>query len=831
MEQKKQYFEYIQISPKSREKLNIIMEEIRKLNIAKQNYSIQELQSINMLSKKQSMDNKRILEEANVFLDTATNIGMLKKFNAKNKENRERFGEFIDERDIDEKININVEDLKNKIYTLADLSFKANKYTKLLCEQAISLLIDNNYAFEHILKQMKKIYNKSNKETGIKVNEIEELQYLMEHIKNGQYAGWEENINSNVQNEEIERDITSLYSDLVHIWDLENVLYEMKTQLNKQLVRCLIKDKRDLNEQNFKNWGFSLDRTHGVDGMWVLNFDPRSAVDRYAYHVPELSKILGRNLLRSVTGLKIFDYQIHFASSVRKNDLDRVKNKYDNKELMRKNKADIIKMFTRQDIDVDQYTIAKFMSEEDFEDIKEECPELRERCEELKKLVLGKEQYNIDDQIYMEIEQNTAYEESIREQIEENIKTYKRIYVQYGENLDKNAALYAIQKHMEQKGIDNIEIIEINAGEKRDGIYKNGLFLDAGFLKGCSSFNSNYKGSKEINANESRAQKSTSGVLSQYGIYVPKKIVQYADEVIDDERVLNARYGLYLCRKLRDEKLFEFAKSQREDGTYLIESTLTDEELKKWKLFETFKKREEEIKKDLKTIADNIYIINENQSEKYICVVDKYVNCGSWIAYSLGCDYYLSIADKNAQFIDNSQNSFEYQSSKPKATFCMLANPKKGEGKLPEQVIEWSEELRDNEENDMFEMISINEDGKSQSSQKPFVSPKKDKVIFGGLKTPNLFIVSKGENRNVSQDLFETMKSVIGFEEIELKKKREMIKKTIKRKSYTQAKEIINELLQEIKDNVLTKDDVYKEGEELLRLAQERGEDIAINRS
>lgn len=791
-----------------------------KLHRAKASYSLQELQSINVLNENGIEENQRILEDANQFLNVATNISALKKNNKEDIKNREMFGEFIEEKDIDEEIQINLTDLENKIYTIADLAFKSNKYTKWLCEEAIFLLTDNNYAFGKILRQMKTIYNKVNTQTRVKSDLKEELNILAKDIRNGQYEGWEENVQTNLPKEELEDYITNLYADISQIWDVENVLYEMKTSLSKQLVTCLIKDEKNLNNQKFAEWGFELDESIGKEGMWVLNFSPNSSIDRYAFHIPNLAKILSQNLKRNVKGFKIYNYQLHFTSTVRKNNLDKIKNKFDNKELIEKNKKDIIEMFSRQNVDTEQYTIAKFMEKEDFENLTKEYPHLKQRCDELKGLTTTKrESNNIEDD-----NRYTEYEEDARKQIEENIKRYKRIYIQYGENLDKYAAIYALRKHMKSKGIDDIEVIQINAGEDRKNIKQKGLFIDAGFLRGCSSLATNFKGSKEINANEARAERSASGVLSQFGIYVPKKIVQHADEVIDDERTIDARYGLHLCRKLRGEKLFDFAKERREDGTYLIESTLTDEELNKWGLYNEYQKREEELQRDTRIIADNIYTINE--SNKHICIVDKYVNCGSWIAYSLGCDYYLSISDTKADFVKKSESFFDNEKLISKATFCMLANPKKGDGKLPNNIIKWCEQLRDDGENNKFKMITINRKGQSINSQKPFISPKQDKAIFGGLKTPNLFVTSKNKEKDVAQALFEELKSAIGFEKTTIEEKEEVIDESTKNWKHVHSRQIIDKLLQEIKDLELTRTQIYTAGQELLDLTNERGEKI-----
>ena len=118
---------------------------------------------------------------------------------------------------------------------------------------------------------------------------------------------------------------------------------------------------------------------------------------------------------------------------------------------------------------------------------------------------------------------------------------------------------------------------------------------------------------------------------------------------------------------------------------------------------------------------------------------------------------------------------------------------------------------------------------KMSQFQKPFISPKKDKVIFGGLKTPNLFIEIKDKDGNVTQALFETMKTLIGFEKMEIQEKQDIIRHQTKEWKSKEAKEIINVILDEIKEQQITRTEVYQTGEELLNLTKERGENIVIN--
>lgn len=68
-----------------------------------------------------------------------------------------------------------------------------------------------------------------------------------------------------------------MYNDLCQIWNIENVLYEIKGQLNTQLVRCLVQD----NYKEFQNWEFQKDENN----MWVLNLDSSEIALRYGYQL------------------------------------------------------------------------------------------------------------------------------------------------------------------------------------------------------------------------------------------------------------------------------------------------------------------------------------------------------------------------------------------------------------------------------------------------------------------------------------------------------------------------------------------------------------------
>ncbi len=707
-------FNYIIMRPYLRTRLNEVMQKIEKLNISKQNYSIQELQSLDVLDQSQIQESKRILQEADKFL---TSAGDLRKLIILSKNDpRNEFRENLIERNLDEEIDVDLSDLQRATFTITDISFKANKYTKILCEKVLDLITkgynrDENKSFRKVLNRLRLIYKKANTENAKKVNVLDELKALSKDLEGEEYKGWDADIQANkADNYQI---LQSLYNELIPVWNVEDVLYEIKSQLNKQLLRCLIKD----NYTNFKNWGFRKDE----NGKWVLNFDSEEVLQRYAFHVPNLSKITSRGIGISIKSFRKFKYPKAYTSSVRKNTRDKIsRTKLDIIRFFRGNKNRFISLLENVDFEHDRVEdyeaiqeleiMVKIMTEDNFNRLVKEHPEISDKVEKLRQIIFPQNINTCDEETLQELGQSTEYEENMREQIEQNLATYKTIFVQYGNNLDKNASIYALRKHMRDKfGITDIKVVQINAGEKKAGKGNEGLIIDGGDLVGNNNFSYNYLGTKTINANSSIAQKSACGVLKQFGIYVPSKIVQYADAVLSDERILDARYGVNLARNLSNKALFEFAESKRDDGTYLIESDLTNEELKEWNLEEQYKKREEEIQEAINEIKDNIfYTIDANGQERYIAVVNKHLNCGAMVSYSLGCDYYLSIADTQPNFADAHQDFLkEDESSIPKVTFAITANPKKGNGKLPDSIIKWCENLRDNGENDTMKIITV----------------------------------------------------------------------------------------------------------------------------
>ncbi|MBR3003169.1 MAG: hypothetical protein IKF38_06440 [Clostridia bacterium] len=833
----KNLFNYIGKLPRF---LDELLEEIEKLNFGKLSYSVQELQSIDILSDEN--ENRRILGEAEEYL------GLCNQFLYRNSVGNEKRRKLLDgslvKKEIGDGVNIDVSDLKSKIFTLADLSFKANKLTKILCERAIQTITgenmhsNGNIDLKNVIKSLEEVYRNSNSETGKRIPIKEQLDEIRDNLIVEPENTWRKDINPNLTDQEV---LEFLFNDLCPIWHVRDVLYEIKSQLNTELIRCLIED----NYTEFKNWGFARDE----NGKLVFNFDSRQVAERYGYHVPMMDKLLSADIIEQLEQNNI-PYVLDFTSIVRKSNLDRVidADKSDGQTFLTSYKARLIELL--KSVDLEHYTqneydkvnelyiLGKLMSVGTRDRLVAEYPELEKQCDLLKELVNPSKasRHDLSD---IDVENyQTEYEKFIMEQIEEILERTKTIYMQKGNNLDKQASKYAIRKHMKDKyGID-IKVIEIDAGEKIEG---EGLFVDAGKLEGIEGYGKNFEGRKRrftINANASRAQKSTCGVLSQYGFYVPEKIVQYADGV-SDERILLPRYGVNVSRNLIGQKLFDFAEARREDGTYLFESELTDEELKQYStepkkgkkggtnLLEICEKRQRQIERDTKEIAENIYVIHTEQGEKYVAVMDHIVNCGAMISYSLGCDYYVSVANEKLEGTDKKDDHYNPN----RATFTVDANPRKGDGRLPEQLLEWCRELRDNGENDIFKMVtverSINEVTRIQrtENEKPFIKPTKDMVVFGGPKTPHLYVEFNDERHSAGDEtlkeaiLYE-LTDLLGARAMEKEDRQQVVEQTIDRWKNIGAKTLAYRILV---GSELTLTDVENEINTIENIAKEKG--------
>ncbi len=827
----KKMFEYIEKLPKSLDK---ILNEIEKLNTGKLNYSIQELQTMDVLLEEKKDENERILKETNDYINLCNSF-LYSEISVRSDIKEDDVN--IQKKEIYDNVDINLSDIKSKIFTLANVSFKANKLTKVICERAIEYIVgQNRYRVKNenlkkVIKKLESIYRNSNAEDKNKFLIEGQLSDLSKEINSGEYDGWNVNFVYGMSDEE---NVKMLYSDLCKIWNVREVLYEIKSQLNTELIRCLIQD----NYNEFKKWGFRKDENN----MWVLNIDHHQIVDRYGYHVPNINKVLSNELIEQLERQN-FHFDLDFTSIVRKTNLNIITQKIDGNNFLEGYKSKLIKLLKEVDLEnykedeyntvLELYTLGKFLSVGTFNRLSNEHPELREKFQMLKKLYYPSDERNVNILAGIDVKNfQTKYEADIKRQIEEKLANSRKIYIQNGKNLDIEASIYALKKHMLDKfGIKDIKVIRIDAGKK---IHENGLYIDAGLLDGINGFDLNYKGKKTINANVQKAQKSACGVLKQYGFYVPDKIVQYADTVISDERILIPRYGLNVIRYLKGKKLFEFAEEQREDGTYLIETELTDDELEKYSTYSKNSKnrillkeqcdiREKEIERDTKEIMKNIYVIHTENGDKHAAIVDHIINCGAMISFSLGCDYYASVATQKADFTKSTDDYYKNNL----ATFSVAANPKKDNGKLPNELLEWCRRLRDNGEDEMLKMVTISEDGKKDvlCSNKPFVKDTEDIVVFGGPKTPHLFVTFKKssyEKYDIKEVIINEITDKIGAKVMKKNDNDQFMKESIKSFNNIDAKTMAEKILSDIG---LTLGEIEKQGTIIKNISKEKEKD------
>lgn len=261
--------------------------------------------------------------------------------------------------------------------------------------------------------------------------------------------------------------------------------------------------------------------------------------------------------------------------------------------------------------------------------------------------VLGNLAYEQDEEeINSEMQAQPQEAEEVHKKIIKDIKRSNGIVVtQYGENLDLHSIIATLQYYFDNNepelGI-KIRREMIDTGKESD----KHLTIDAGNLTGNKNINSNK--SAEINANQRKGQRSAVSILAENGFYVPRMIVKYAEE--------------------------KDAKTKK----YLMESSLDEEQLKRYGLYDFAMKRKNDIENAIKLISQNSYCIGQNGTKKKIAVVPQFVYNGSNIAYALGYDVYISITP--------------YKRDSSKSTFSITLNPnaknEKGQNLLiPENII------------------------------------------------------------------------------------------------------------------------------------------------
>ena len=325
--------------------------------------------------------------------------------------------------------------------------------------------------------------------------------------------------------------------------------------------------------------------------------------------------------------------------------------------------------------------------------------------------------------------------------IEDIKKSNGIVETQHGENLDLHASIATLQYYFDtvepETGI-KIRRVKMEK-DKPSGKYPA---IDAGYLTGSSNINGNTDKPVNINADQKKGQRSAVSILAEMGFYVPRMLIKYADTVITGEKILNPFEGCSLAREVPTEKLFEYAEARKpENGSYLMESTLNEEQLKYFNLYDFALERRKHIEYAMDLISKNSFcVVDENGNKKKIAVVPEFLYNGSNIAYTLGYDCYISITP--------------YQRDKSKSTFSITVNPnskdKDGENLLiPEEVV-----------SNLDSKIAVyNQDESTGQRQrrKIFVLPNRKLASVGGPKYPGLYadLSAEGIRKVITKDLIE----------------------------------------------------------------------------
>lgn len=516
-------------------------------------------------------------------------------------------------------------------------------------------------------------------------NDIEELEQLYQMELLGNTDFWK------IINEK-SIDIQESYQMYRQIRRTENVCYAIKDASIRKMLDILYKD----NYQRIKTWGFFKDNS----GKTVFAIDfPYEFGGTFQFHIPDesisLSKFFSNN-----SNEYVFPFRDIVKNHPKHISIRNISRKTEEENMQ------ILRNFKRNE-DRPKYYFSIANNLNVFSIFSQREP----------------------SHIYpLENVKNFSSEElKMREAIIEQLRRYPRIALQYGNNLDINASIYAIQKFCIENGIiqnaDELEIVTIGAGMYE----QNAVNIDTGSLNGIRI------NDLIINANESLGEKSACAVLARLGFYVPKEIIKNAD-IIYGNNILNSRYGLVLARELKGEKLFDFAERKRRDTEEpLLTANLTNEEIEEFGLIDFFKKREKDIEEAKKIIEENTYILPNGNK---IAIIPQFVNYGSFIAYSQGINYYCSIAEgKGEQGI----------------TFAITANPNTSDGKLPEELIKFGYALRS--------QYNIKESGSGV-----WVSSHYDKIIAGGPKNKDFCIYPNMNSANAMEQFIIDLKIKLGIE-------------------------------------------------------------------
>jgi hypothetical protein len=257
----------------------------------------------------------------------------------------------------------------------------------------------------------------------------------------------------------------------------------------------------------------------------------------------------------------------------------------------------------------------------------------------------------------------------------------KRVVTHYGDDLDNKASIEALRR---EANLDLLDVERVPAGQIKIGA----LNIDTGGHKGSYIDGDTIV----IDGDPARGIKSTVHQLYLLGFYIPGQILKFAD--CEQGDILDARNGINLARYLSGEKLFAFAEAN------LLDKSLTDEQLENFGLIEAYRKQQEIIEKGVEAIKK--YRIGDA-----VIATEKILG-GAFIAYALGCKYYVSITPHEKGGI----------------TFAITSAP---DQKLPDKVLKWGYELREKHKID-------------EKTSGVYVDPRENMIIAGGAKNPDFKI-------------------------------------------------------------------------------------------
>lgn len=446
----------------------------------------------------------------------------------------------------------------------------------------------------------------------------------------------------------------------------KRILYEIKRECIKQVVIALMSDEKATENGN---WGFDYDKKKKAYIFYYMNQkDPIP----YSFHMPmnEVEKSFSKEIIDELEKIKNGEeskYSIHNRKEAAI---------LTNREICKKNYIGNIEL----DEDERKYRI---------EAIKQKGLDKKERLsieEVMEMKIVGLlENEQSKENINVDIKSISVKTDTLKKIIINSIiKSNGKIGIQRGNNLDINATIATIKYYFDnlsdeekkEMGISEnfkIEVERIPAGED----IKDFPCFDFGYLQGIR-YVKGKNGEKlpQINADLRKGERSSVSILASLGFYVPKKLVEYADAVIMDLRVFDEKDGCILAREVPMDKLFEYAETKDEKtGEYLMDTTLSDEQIDHFELGEVVENKKNIIKDGINEIANNSFTKND----KRVTIIPKFLYNGSFMAYALGYDCYISIS--------------KYNKEDEKSTFAININPKsKDENgdmlKIPEEIIE-----------------------------------------------------------------------------------------------------------------------------------------------